>query len=233
MNEYFLPRHIHFCFCNDDVVVYLDLEKDAYNLMDGRNAAALRTLASLASPEKPKFDIPDIEDNLRELLKFGVLTTNHDAGREPIPATSALATLELLDQNEFCKSTATLGHIINFIFSCTLAATHLRLGRISETVAAIERRKARSTSSKTINVDRARELTAVFNKLRIFFPRSYLCLFDSLALIEFLARYQVFPQWVFGVKLDPWGAHCWVQEEQFVFNDLVERTARYVPIMTI
>ena len=63
--------------------------------------------------------------------------------------------------------------------------------------------------------------------------RSYLCLFDSLALIHFLARFRVFPDWVFGVTADPFEAHCWVQTGGVVLNDTVERVSAFTPIMSI
>jgi hypothetical protein len=54
-----------------------------------------------------------------------------------------------------------------------------------------------------------------------------------LALLEFLARYEVLPRWVFGVRARPFVAHCWVQYEDIVFNDTVEHVASYTPIMVV
>ncbi|WP_349770714.1 lasso peptide biosynthesis B2 protein [Steroidobacter cummioxidans] len=52
-------------------------------------------------------------------------------------------------------------------------------------------------------------------------------------MVEFLARYDVFPTWVFGVRLEPWGAHCWIQHGPFTFNEGVEKAASYTPIMAV
>jgi hypothetical protein len=73
----------------------------------------------------------------------------------------------------------------------------------------------------------------VFERLRLFYPRSYLCLFDSLALIHFLARFDVYPDWVFGVNADPFEAHCWVQAGNVVLNDTVARVSGFTPIMVV
>jgi hypothetical protein len=81
--------------------------------------------------------------------------------------------------------------------------------------------------------ERARSLVSVFDRLRWYYPRSYLCLFDSLALIHFMARFGVFPDWVFGVVADPFEAHCWVQAGSVVLNDTVERVSAFTPIMSI
>jgi hypothetical protein len=73
----------------------------------------------------------------------------------------------------------------------------------------------------------------VFDSLRLFYPRPYLCLFDSLALIHFLARFGLYPDWVFGVQADPFEAHCWVQAGSVVLNDTVERVSAFTPIMYV
>lgn len=59
------------------------------------------------------------------------------------------------------------------------------------------------------------------------------CLFDSLTLINFLAYFGIFPQWIFGVRSDPFAAHCWVQQDGMVFNDSIEHVIRYKPIMVV
>jgi hypothetical protein len=74
-------------------------------------------------------------------------------------------------------------------------------------------------------------LIATFQLLRPLFPRPYLCLFDSLALFEFLAGHDCFPHLIFGVVADPFEAHCWLQAGTVVLNDNLERTGRYKPIL--
>jgi hypothetical protein len=69
--------------------------------------------------------------------------------------------------------------------------------------------------------------------LRPLYPRDYLCLFDSLALIEFLAQHGLYPTWVFGVTSDPFMAHCWVQEGDTLLNDTVAHVGQFVPLMTV
>ncbi len=70
--------------------------------------------------------------------------------------------------------------------------------------------------------------------MRVFlFTSKSECLFDSLTLLNFLARYGIFPDWVFGVQARPFAAHCWVQLDEIVFNDTVEHVGGYTPIMTV
>ncbi len=76
-------------------------------------------------------------------------------------------------------------------------------------------------------------MARVFLKYRPLFPRDYLCLFDSLALVRFLSGYDLYPDWVFGVQEDPFRAHCWVQAGEVVLNDHLDNVAVYTPIMTV
>jgi hypothetical protein len=59
-------------------------------------------------------------------------------------------------------------------------------------------------------------------------------MFDSLALVEFLAQWHIFPDWVFGVRVDPFEAHCWVQAVEVVLSDTLSFASRwYSPIMVL
>jgi hypothetical protein len=83
-------------------------------------------------------------------------------------------------------------------------------------------------------MERARQLMEVFGRLRVFlFSHREECLHDSLALLEFLARYGIFPDWVFAVRARPFVAHCWVQYQDVVFNDTAEHVGGYTPIMVV
>lgn len=105
---------------------------------------------------------------------------------------------------------------------------------IERTVRSVERRKrARSSTWAEQDFQTAHDLVAIFDALRPTFPVNYKCLFDSLALIEFLARYRLFPTWAYGVEIEPFNAHCWVQEGDILFNDIAEEVRRYTPIMAV
>lgn len=83
------------------------------------------------------------------------------------------------------------------------------------------------------SIDGLKRDTAIFRKLRPWYPRSYLCLFDALALVEFLAQRRHFPTWVFGVQAQPFGAHCWVQAGDTLLNEGAEFANQFTPIMTV
>lgn len=59
------------------------------------------------------------------------------------------------------------------------------------------------------------------------------CLPRSIALALCLASDGIRANVVIGVKLAPFGAHCWVQQRADVLNDSVEEVLRYRPILVI
>ena len=75
---------------------------------------------------------------------------------------------------------------------------------------------------------------ARYTRLRPFALTTYdRCLNDSLALIHFLATQGHFPRWVIGVRVQPFGAHSWVQSGDVVLNDLPENVRHYRPILVV
>lgn len=229
MDDLFLPPHVH-CCQRGDAFVFLDLAQDEYTLIMGEAAAALSEFMANAGSTPLT---PQRVESLQELIRAGLLTTDSQTGK-PFSATpGAVAIQPLLDVETPPRPTVKLSHVYNFAVACTTAAVRLRWSRIQNTVSAVAMRKARHASRQRVDLDEARRLAAIFHRLRGLFPANYLCLFDSLALVEFLARYDVFPEWVFGVKLEPWAAHCWIQHQQFTFNESVEEATDYTPIMVI
>jgi hypothetical protein len=59
------------------------------------------------------------------------------------------------------------------------------------------------------------------------------CLQRSFQLRSLLARHGWPVDWVFGVRTWPFAAHCWIQMEDRVLNDSLDRVRRYTPILTV
>lgn len=229
MSGYFLPSHVHFCQ-RGDACVFLDLRQDDYTLVNGPAAAALRALSSQTNDKQPT---GSFSEDLSELLKGGLLITQPDTGKVVAPTRIEIAVEHLVDRETLRDHPVSFGHIMNFFAACATARASLRWRNIEATVMSVANRKARHASDSAFDPARAQQLTAAFLKLRGFFPANYLCLFDSLALLNFLASYGVYATWVFGVRLEPFAAHCWVQYRHYALNEEVEEAANYTPIMAI
>ena len=52
-------------------------------------------------------------------------------------------------------------------------------------------------------------------------------------MVHFLAAEGIQPDWVFGVKTEPFDAHCWVQHGDVVLNDAPDRVRQYSPILVV
>ncbi len=224
-SPYYLSNHAFFCLA-DNHYVFLDLRNDEYMCL-GR--AQTEEFADMLGGKRPLDDDSVI---VKTLLDKDLFVKDRADGKQPIPQTVESASASLITGSADRPRPA-IGplHVLRFFAACGTASWNLRFHPIEKTVRGVERRKQKRGASP----DRAGviELFSIFQTLRPYYPRPYLCLFDSLALIHFMARFGVFPEWVYGVKLEPWGAHCWVQSEDLVVNDIVDNVNGYTPIMSI
>ena len=122
--------------------------------------------------------------------------------------------------------------MVDLFFASHRASRLLKTRHIHEIVCGVRARKAQASAADD-SVETLRRHTAIFRKLRPWYPRGYLCLFDALALVEFLARRRLFPTWVFGVQAQPFGAHCWVQAGAQLLNEGPEFANQFTPIMAV
>jgi transglutaminase superfamily protein len=72
-----------------------------------------------------------------------------------------------------------------------------------------------------------------FASARRFAPVPRNCLSDSVALLHWLHAGGYGATLVFGVKLDPFAAHCWVQAGDLLLNDHIEHVERFAPVRAV
>lgn len=123
----------------------------------------------------------------------------------------------------------------SFLRACIFSDYLLRQVSLSRIVERVASRRDRLTHMPAeLTDEKITHLASVFVALRPYYPRRYWCMFDSLALLEFLSQWSIVPRWVFGVSTDPFSAHCWVQERDLVLCDTRDfSSASFSPIMTI
>lgn len=78
-----------------------------------------------------------------------------------------------------------------------------------------------------------RAALARFQRMRAFLPFPMQCLFRSHFLLHMLRGYGLPADWVFGVSLFPFQAHCWVAVGPMTLLDRAEKTGDYAPIMVV
>lgn len=126
-------------------------------------------------------------------------------------------------------------HGIAFVIAVLKAFALLRMWSLHAIVTRVRRRaSAARRGTRPGDMADCRHLVAVFARLRPFFFSSRdRCLFESLALLEFLAAQGHHPSWMFAARARPFAAHCWLQEGDTVLDDSLEHVSDYTPIMRV
>jgi hypothetical protein len=240
---YRIASHVFACRTGQHVVL-LDIRRDRYLALGQHDAESLRGWIE-GWPELPREHATesriavhgDAADTLGHMRNLGMLVEGPGNGKSALPPKIERPTRALIEGYKGAVERGTAGEAATFA-TCALTATALlRFRSLERIVRRVERRAGRSTlrgRSTPFDIDVARRCTAVFFRLRPFAPQPRsACLFDTLALSEFLARYGLKPRWVFGVALNPFAAHCWLQHSEIVINDTPENIERFTPIMVV
>jgi hypothetical protein len=235
----YLQPHVFLCRAQRHWVV-LDVNRDKYHCVDRTQFESLgpwlhgweETTAHRAhSALEPPSDAIALA---KELLAVDILSERADGSKDARAASLVPPTDELDGEFSVPSRGSAWTHLPGFFLSSARTSRQLRKEELQSIISSVRARKRRDRRSAfPFDIERARSLIAAFDALRLFYPRPYLCMFDSLALINFLARFRVYPDWVFGVMADPFEAHCWVQAGSTVLNDTVERVSAFTPIMHV
>lgn len=239
MAKLHLHKNVFVCETNGHLV-FLDLARDAYSALD-RNQSRMISSALGGLRERAQYDahhafadMTELNELARVMIDAGLLTAQCEQGKLPAPPAVPMPrlsfSLELTEQ----LIRPRLIEVLRFFSACLRASCMLRSRTILEITEGIRARKRRATErAAPLEMDAIERLVLIFQHLRPFYSRPYLCLYDSLALLEFLAMYGVYPSWIYGVTAEPFYAHCWVQEGDVTFNEAVEVARGYTPIMVV
>lgn len=235
--KYRLSQHAFLCVARRYCVV-LDARNDRYlaiktDLMkslgpwlDGWGAPSMTT------GEHTSID-SSIDGLASNLCRRGILTSSTDLGK-PVQPQIIPAGMQAAATNSHAVSGAELmRHGFSFLRAVAHTRRLFRAGSF-ETIA----REVAATRERGVymaNPDRDHEgyLASVFKQCRPLYNRPLVCLFDSVCLLNFLALYGFYPSIVFAVIPEPFQAHCWLQEDELILNDSLERVDAYTPIMRI
>ena len=208
-----------FCLVGGEPV-FLDLTRDRYFRLGGDAAEGLRLLLSGAPGE----ELPT--DALDRLLNTGLVVAS-DAARI-VPAAAPAAARALVEEEENLAPRS-LGLLPELIADMVAVKAALARGGLAGTVE--RHRAAKRAAREPVPPDRLAELVRLYRTLRPLIPIQPNCLPDSLALASFLRRRGAVPDLVFGVKLAPFGAHCWLQSGDLVLNDRLGNASDFTPIL--
>jgi hypothetical protein len=221
----------------DEHAVFLDLNQDEYTALEPSDARALAGYVyewPSGANRHSEGASSESRELIRALLDEGLLTANGPAGKAATPVSLDRVTASFARPPKGIPR-VDIGHVRNFTLSWVVATGMLRTLPLRLAVARAKRRKERvKVAQGGLDVLRAYELMLAYFVLQPnFFERENACLRDSMTVVEFLAHYGVFPTWVFGVRVNPFLAHSWVQAGPTVFNDFAEHVNTFTPIMAI
>jgi hypothetical protein len=228
--RYFLPAHVHACF-SANRTIFLDMKRGEYFGLDPEKTALLRH--ALDDPAKAEASASPVA---AELIAAGLLTTSRSASKTFLPASTSAPEASLLPLIDEPARIST-ARVLRFVGTCSAVALRLKLRPLKDSLSHLARKKSRSTAHFTTDasdLDTARDLTRTFIHLRpLVYAARDRCLLDSLALAEFLASHGIRATCIFGVRANPFEAHCWVQIGHHVVNETPEMARRYAPILSV
>lgn len=232
--KYWLSPHVHVCV-TDDYAVLLDLRRDKYigigrEHMPALAAAVVGWPATVRSKLEPSAPAKAL---LSKMLSTGLLTADPVVGKEARSPVIPQAQFMAIEADLEYRRPITVRDVSQVLIAATKARALLKWRPIETVVARVQRRKEQGAGGE-FDLDAARPLVEAFLHLRpLVFTTKDECLFDSLVLVELLARHQLFPVWLFGVSTNPFRAHSWVQAGDRVLNDLPERVCKFTPILAV
>lgn len=241
MQPYLLAPHVYACVSGQHVVL-MDLERDKYVAVAPAHRLAAWVLgwpvgSMHASDSSHDADADAGADALvAQMLAHGMLVSDPHIGKPAVPVSAARPARSLVEFDLDTRPPSGGSLLWRFGASYLQAKLALKLRPIQTIVEGVRDRKARRSARAAREVDpvRLRELVSAFTRLRpLFYTLRSACLLDSLTMVRFLDAEGIHPAWVFGVKTEPFDAHCWVQHGETVLNDAPDRVRQYSPILVV
>jgi hypothetical protein len=254
MPQYLLAHHVFVCV-QDEHVVFLDVRNDRYFALESSRTAGLgqfvpgwpvpaplstvlaqHAFGAAAPLLAEQTDAAALSGVISLLLEKGILTMDGSHGKEANPTSSTPVHRDLAPDILEVRPRIGPGVTVRFVIALPRARLLLKHRTFEAVVERVRVRVERGSRAAVgvVSEPRLSQLIGMFATLRpFFFTSKDACLFDALALSEFLAGYQLYPRWVFAVQARPFAAHCWLQLGDAVLNDTADHVKRYTPIMVV
>ena len=233
MRNYHLAEHARACITPTGAI-FLNLERDVYTGLDAVQASALVAAVEgwpESSPAPAELHEEDLRALIASLCNDGVLCPRRKPGRSYRPAAHNEPTDELMAWRYMTRPKVRVRDVLSFMRALATATLMLRCRRLSAVARRAQRLAMRNATPP--DIARTRELLTLYTYIRMFvFARHDRCLLDSLVLLEFLAQHGVRAQWIIGVRLRPFAAHSWLQQQHFVLNGTPEYVRSFRTIFT-
>lgn len=218
---YRLPDGVHWCVCSDRAI-FLDIRADRYFCIP---TGPSQTLRRLAAAETAAGD----DRHIRWLLNKGILIAS--TANEIRAHTSVESAGSDYPIGEACRRKPL--YVASAILAEIRFARALRRASLADVLDKCGGRKSATNAERRDLANRVSNIVAAFGIVSLLFRETDRCLVRALALFSVCRKQGIYPKLVFGVRLHPFGAHCWVQLGTRILVGNFEQTRLYTPILVV
>jgi hypothetical protein len=214
-----LSDGLSWCLCAGRAV-FLDLHRDRYFCLPPDDDEAFRAWAAQGSGGVPRA-------SLERLVASAVLVPGEEEQR--VPAHIEAATRDLA----FLPGRAPLSDIGHVLVAQLRARRAVRCRPLALSVRHLARRPADPHAAGQDISAGAHRIARAFEATALLLRKADQCLPRALAARSLCARRGVPSALVFGVRLEPFAAHCWVQWDDAVLVGGLEEVRMFTPILVV
>lgn len=214
-----LRDNLYWCLCGGRVI-FLDVKADRYFCLPfGPEAAFARLAAGDVEPGDA--------ERLRALIARGLLIEDPASRGLRPPSPLEPATGDLLQEP---YPPPRIRDLLGALAFETRAAWLLRTRPFLQVVKGVERRGTQCRSPHACD-KRLRRIASASATISLLLRAADRCLVRALAVHATCCRHGIRPRLVLGVRVNPFGAHCWVQLDQTVLVGDFEQVRLFTPIV--
>lgn len=240
MTIYYLHGHVYACLSSGEII-FLDAKQDNYYTLPFDESRYLRPLTRdrylIVNDIATQNEQEDARKKvvIKHLLDSGLLSTQK-------PEMPDFQIPKYLKTHSDCSRahfevfhSVTPTAIFNFIRAFTMSVIYTKFFGLYYTLRSTARHRVKSKKrEQTWSEEHLQSTMQIFRHIRTFFyTAKNQCYFDCSVLTRFLKYHGYDAKWVFGVKTDPFEAHCWVQVEGVVMSDWQLNIYRFTPILLV
>lgn len=209
--------------CADGRPIFLDLIRNRY--------VCLKPTANSAFMKLIEQRDLDCDDNaqLGNLVQLGILSSDMIAAPLARPFLTPASSSVDIDEISGFSGPAMRALLQRFAVSMSL-----RLRGLDQTIRALKIRKEEvRIQGELHHPDANRQVASAFNATHLLLSANDRCLSHAIALFQSLLAARQLPTLIFGVRMNPFTAHCWVQNREQIFCDSPANVRQFTPIFAI
>lgn len=217
---YRLRDGLSWCLCGEQVV-FLDLARDRYFRLSREDDRHFQNWSGKGCPNTESAD---------RLVKARVLVLSESATP---PAAMTQVPAPSIDLADEAGPGARWIDVAQALVAQRRAHKLVRRGRLPEALAAIAADPSAATAPNPVADATVRKVAATFASTILGFHKVDQCLPRALAAQAMCRAANVLPTIVFGVRLEPFAAHCWLQWGPAVVVGDLEQARMFTPILAV